>query len=585
MPKDTDRLNLPLPLGNENVTRESINAIFEKIDAGVATQDDLDALREAVSKMDIPDASLMQKGKVQLSNKTDGTSEAVAATEKAVRDAATAAETNAKNASLPRAGGEISGPLTISSWGSISAGTSGFFLMGHNCYIHPTNNKYYYKQTHSNLGARGIIFRLGQAGVYTFETGPISTVKDTEFTPSLVRMPTQTDYDTLFQSGVNAKRGIVDALNALGVSASTDDTWSSLSSRLSEGNLFGVNTGIPIERIAEAELKSTMTLNTGIISSDVCLCQDKEGNITYIYNDGASNLYEIRNISRDGLLRWKVSDQSGFSKCVVNDVTNTVLVLASTYTDSWKYALRTFNKDTGASLGTIPISAIVSDMLELDDYGNAYFHSWGVFFKYSTTSGQLIYKVDTGNSSSNRPWSLDRKLGALYTHGSGLIRKINSNGVVDWAYSINDSQILGLCAGEYNGKRVLYVRNSVFLSAVAIGADSGVSIASFSNAFSGGISHSSERNKINNFVVDNQGGFTSYSTSPNPEYTGRHIPTLTRSKENRRKLLTFTNPIGWESYHYRGSGIFNARDMDVSKELIFYLYGIIYVYKINYRII
>lgn len=87
MPKETDRLKLPLPLGNENVTRESINGIFEKIDAGVATQADLDTLREAVSKMDIPDASLTQKGKVQLSSKTDGTSETVAATEKAVRDA------------------------------------------------------------------------------------------------------------------------------------------------------------------------------------------------------------------------------------------------------------------------------------------------------------------------------------------------------------------------------------------------------------------------------------------------------------------------------------------------------------------
>ncbi|MCM3204404.1 pyocin knob domain-containing protein [Paenibacillus illinoisensis] len=87
MPQETDRLKLPLPLGNENVTRESINGIFEKIDAGVATQADLDTLREAVSKMDIPDASLTQKGKVQLSSKTDGTSEAVAATEKSVRDA------------------------------------------------------------------------------------------------------------------------------------------------------------------------------------------------------------------------------------------------------------------------------------------------------------------------------------------------------------------------------------------------------------------------------------------------------------------------------------------------------------------
>ncbi|ETT38695.1 pyocin knob domain-containing protein [Paenibacillus sp. FSL H7-0942] len=87
MPQETDRLKLPLPLGNERVTRDSISMIFEKIDAGVATQEDLDALREAVSHMDIPDASLTQKGKVQLSSKTDGTSETVAATEKAVKAA------------------------------------------------------------------------------------------------------------------------------------------------------------------------------------------------------------------------------------------------------------------------------------------------------------------------------------------------------------------------------------------------------------------------------------------------------------------------------------------------------------------
>lgn len=53
MPQETDRLKLPLPLGNERVTRDSISMIFEKIDAGVATQEDLDALREAVSHMDI----------------------------------------------------------------------------------------------------------------------------------------------------------------------------------------------------------------------------------------------------------------------------------------------------------------------------------------------------------------------------------------------------------------------------------------------------------------------------------------------------------------------------------------------------
>ena len=112
MPQETDRLKLPLPLGNENVTRESVNGIFEKIDAGVAIQADLDTLREAVSQMDIPDASLTQKGKVQLTNGTTSTSQTLAATGKAVNDArqaaitaavaeatskANIAETNAKN--------------------------------------------------------------------------------------------------------------------------------------------------------------------------------------------------------------------------------------------------------------------------------------------------------------------------------------------------------------------------------------------------------------------------------------------------------------------------------------------------------
>jgi hypothetical protein len=57
---------------------------WEKVDEGVATKEDLEELREAVSEIDVPDASLTQKGKVQLSNKTDGDREDVAATEKAV---------------------------------------------------------------------------------------------------------------------------------------------------------------------------------------------------------------------------------------------------------------------------------------------------------------------------------------------------------------------------------------------------------------------------------------------------------------------------------------------------------------------
>ncbi|OMF66297.1 tail fiber protein [Paenibacillus sp. FSL R5-0766] len=186
MPKETDRLKLPLPLGNENVTRESINGIFEKIDAGVATQADLDALREAVSQMDIPDASLTQKGKVQLSSKTDGTSETVAATEKAVWDA--------KNACLLRTGGVMTGRLIMNQWGTFSGSSNGSVLYGSNCFLE--GSTFRYENNHTNLGARGIYMRYtGGAGpeVYMFETGPVATTAGGAFTPSLTRIVNTAD--------------------------------------------------------------------------------------------------------------------------------------------------------------------------------------------------------------------------------------------------------------------------------------------------------------------------------------------------------------------------------------------------------
>ncbi|ETT50441.1 MULTISPECIES: pyocin knob domain-containing protein [Paenibacillus] len=185
MPQETDRLKLPLPLGNENVTRESINGIFEKIDAGVATQADLDTLREAVSQMDIPDASLTQKGKVQLSNKTDGSSETVAATEKAVRDALTAA----KAASLLRTGGAMTGRLIMNQWGTFSGSSNGSVLYGSNCFL--DGNTFKYENNHSNLGARGIYMRYSGAvatEVYMFDTGPVATTAGAVFTPNLARI-------------------------------------------------------------------------------------------------------------------------------------------------------------------------------------------------------------------------------------------------------------------------------------------------------------------------------------------------------------------------------------------------------------
>lgn len=58
---------------------------WEKVDEGVATKQDLEELREAVGEIDVPDASLTQKGKVQLSNAVDSDEEISAATPKAVK--------------------------------------------------------------------------------------------------------------------------------------------------------------------------------------------------------------------------------------------------------------------------------------------------------------------------------------------------------------------------------------------------------------------------------------------------------------------------------------------------------------------
>jgi len=316
MPQETERLKLPLPLGNENVTRESINGIFEKIDAGVATQADLDTLREAVSQMDIPDASLTQKGKVQLSSKMDGTSETVAATEKGVRDARLAVETNAKNYADTsfRKPSEIvssnliknsSGMLNLDYWKNSGQATflrfqnqtvGAFFAV--NSSVSPTNygvldnepvgvspgGRYllqavfhtaetYYnsavlievKNASDNMTINSLVadnqrWWHRKAQVITIPTGvtavylrlvvnnvPVGThgfarIKFCETMddagkdmPYSVEMDTRALYegiDSVKQSGVDAKNGIVGAINAKGGSASTIDTWAQLATKI-----------------------------------------------------------------------------------------------------------------------------------------------------------------------------------------------------------------------------------------------------------------------------------------------------------------------------------------------------------------
>ncbi|CAH1216157.1 pyocin knob domain-containing protein [Paenibacillus sp. JJ-223] len=142
----------------------------------------LEEILKKIENVEIPDASLMKKGIVQLSNKTDGTSETLAATEKAVRDA--------KIASVPRTGGvNMTGRLTMQQWGTFSASPNGMVLYGSNCYL--DGSVFKFENTHADLGARGIYMRYtGGAGpeVYMFDTGPVATTAGAAFTPALHRI-------------------------------------------------------------------------------------------------------------------------------------------------------------------------------------------------------------------------------------------------------------------------------------------------------------------------------------------------------------------------------------------------------------
>ncbi|MEK4276467.1 hypothetical protein [Paenibacillus sp. FSL R7-0026] len=103
--------------------------------------------------------------------------------------------------SLPRAGGALTGPLRFSNWGEISASTGGYVLYGHNCYLDAAGVVYRYRNTHANMGARGIVFRLGAGlqGAWMFDMGAIATTAGASFTPVLKRLLNTDDYSAIVQ--------------------------------------------------------------------------------------------------------------------------------------------------------------------------------------------------------------------------------------------------------------------------------------------------------------------------------------------------------------------------------------------------
>lgn len=136
---------------------------------------------------------------------------------------------------LPKSGGgTVSGLLNITGgrvdvnqWASLSAGTDGFVMLALNAYKGPTDNKYYYRSTHADIGARGIIFRYGgDTGIGWFDTGMIATTADAEFTPTIKSL-TNPDAELITGQNLNSltKNGHYCGSGLTNAPFSSSDWW------------------------------------------------------------------------------------------------------------------------------------------------------------------------------------------------------------------------------------------------------------------------------------------------------------------------------------------------------------------------
>lgn len=83
-----------------------------------------------------------------------------------------------------KTGGNVEGPVSSMDWGTFSAGSSGIAVIAENAYINKDRNTYHYKNTHSGLGARGIVMHPN-SGLLWFDTGNVATTADAQFYPAL----------------------------------------------------------------------------------------------------------------------------------------------------------------------------------------------------------------------------------------------------------------------------------------------------------------------------------------------------------------------------------------------------------------
>lgn len=200
VPENTPRLGLPKPTGNENVTRVNYTELIDTIDTAAAKKSDVDThLGDNVKHITATERTNWN------AKETPSGAQAKVDTHAAdeVKHITSAERTtwNAKQNALGftpanKAGevftGSVEAPhFNAGQWGQYSSGTNGHVLLGHNCYIDKNDsNKYKFRNTHANIGARGIIFQF-IAGVTVpkyFDTGAIATTAGQEFTPTFTDM-------------------------------------------------------------------------------------------------------------------------------------------------------------------------------------------------------------------------------------------------------------------------------------------------------------------------------------------------------------------------------------------------------------
>lgn len=296
--------NLGLPLIDGAMTADvprDMNALANAVDTAVET-----AIDEAVAGVSIPDASLTVKGKTQLSSATNSTLEDRAATPKAVNDARIAAETSAKDASLPRSGGSLSGRVDFQTWGSFSADAGGGVLYGSNCYLDPSGSPrtFRYTNTHINFGARGIFlnYKNGSTSVeiYEFDTGAITSTAGASFTPVLKRILNIDDYDALFQLVSNGKSAIAAAITGKGVAASGSDTHQQLATKvqaIETGKKSAVGTFV-INTSGQGSVTGLGFQPRNIIINDATYPTSTQSTYFLVYSADA---YTLRNGSQEPL--------------------------------------------------------------------------------------------------------------------------------------------------------------------------------------------------------------------------------------------------------------------------------------------